>query len=72
MPGDFAAQVEPAGLTHYASDEPSLLVYDAAAGTGEFYATDNGRMELLNAHTDWRTTWSSLARFDSEQYAVEL
>ena len=72
VPGDFAAHVEPAGLTHYASDDSCLLFYDAAAGTGEFYATDNGRMELLNAHTDWRTTWSSLARFDSEQYAVEL
>src|SRR5262249_26744792 len=39
----------------------SLLFYDQAAGTGEFYSSDGkGNIHLLQSHTDWRTTWTAI------------
>jgi hypothetical protein len=38
-----------------------LLFYDRAAGTGEFYRTDeHGNLTFLTGHTDWLTTWSQI------------
>jgi hypothetical protein len=38
-----------------------LLFYDPAANTGEFYTTDeDGRIALLRAHTDWRSSWTQI------------
>jgi hypothetical protein len=38
-----------------------LLLYDRAAGTGEFYRTDeHGNLTFLTGHTDWLTTWSQI------------
>ena len=55
LPGDFAAN----GRT-------SLLFYDAAAGVGEFYATEQSGIRLIGQAAGWRTTWSIVAPFDSE------
>jgi phospholipase C len=42
-------------------DFPSLLFYDAAAGIGEFWATDGlGGMRLLKQHTGWRRSWEKI------------
>src|SRR5262249_1598522 len=42
-------------------DFPSLLFYDAAAGVGEFWATDGlGGMRLLKQHTGWRSSWEKI------------
>jgi len=35
-----------------------LLVYDRAAGVGEFYATEGGNIELVRSTAGWRDSWS--------------
>jgi hypothetical protein len=49
------------------ADSPydSLLFYDAAGGTGEFYSIDHsadllGSLVLLGSHSDWSTNWSDI------------
>jgi hypothetical protein len=62
VPGNFGGAVIP---WHNYTD---LLFYDAASGTGEFYATDgNGNLTdgrggfgPLGQHTNWRTTWTQI------------
>ncbi len=50
VPGFFG----PSGLT-------GLLLYDSAAGTGQFLDSDGqGRFLTLNTYSGWRTTWSHI------------
>jgi hypothetical protein len=38
-----------------------LLFYEAASGTGQFYATDGkGGIKQLNIYTNWRHTWTHI------------
>jgi hypothetical protein len=49
----------------------SLLFYDQAAGTGEFYTTDGkGNMKLLSSYTGWRTSWTFIVagKFTHSEY----
>lgn len=49
------------------SDLPSLLLYEGAAGYGEFYEMNvNGGLGTKVASTDgWRTTWSEIEYYNS-------
>jgi hypothetical protein len=49
IPGDFGGS----GFT-------DLLFYDAAAGNGQFYATEQGSIKLLKEHTNLRKTWTQI------------
>ena len=40
-----------------------VVLYDAASGTGAFYATDGrGGLTLVKQYTDWRTSWTQIVR----------
>lgn len=57
VPGDF----DVSGSFHDAyAGKTSLMFYDAAAGTGEFYAVEQGHIRLFKRYDNWRTDWTNV------------